>query len=426
MKFNLFMLPTIPATVDEREALRPIGRNTDKYQQMLEQVRELAILAEDVGFDAISMTEHHFHSEGYEISVAPLTILTDIAARTSRIKVATLGLVLPTWDPVRVAEECAVVDQLTKGRLCVGIARGYQDRWANVLGQKYHATGTPMDGSEIDDKNRELFEEIFQIMRQCWTQDTVRVQSRNYEIPSPFSGIQRWPQEDFTGRFGAEGEMEDGKVMRVSVVPRPYQQPHPPIWQPFSVSEKTVRWCAEEAIVPWILISHPPLFRTLCEAYRDSAVGAGHGFGAGENVGVFRSLHLADTTEKAIELGAQAQGLFLSYFGAFGFIEAFRLPEDEERYPGQRLPPEEWTYDRARRNSYALGGTVDDVKRQMEELYENVPIEWFGWYFDQGLLSLDEAKRQLEMFGEHIIPEFRDRPHGGQAVGPGAPASPAA
>jgi len=96
MKFNLFMLPSIPATDEERARLRPIGRNVDKYQEMLEQVRELSVLAEDVGFDAISMTEHHFHSEGYEVSVAPLTLLTDIAGRTNHIKVATLGLVLPT------------------------------------------------------------------------------------------------------------------------------------------------------------------------------------------------------------------------------------------------------------------------------------------------------------------------------------------
>ncbi len=89
MKFNLFVLPTIPATFEERERLRPIGRNNDKYQQMLEEVRELAQMADDLGFDAMSTTEHHFHSEGYEASVAPLMLYTDLAARTKRIKFAT-------------------------------------------------------------------------------------------------------------------------------------------------------------------------------------------------------------------------------------------------------------------------------------------------------------------------------------------------
>jgi alkanesulfonate monooxygenase SsuD/methylene tetrahydromethanopterin reductase-like flavin-dependent oxidoreductase (luciferase family) len=159
--------------------------------------------------------------------------------------------------------------------------------------------------------------------------------------------------------------------------------------------------------VPWILISWPPTFRMLAEAYRDAAEQAGHGFALGENVGVFRSVHLGGTTEEAIELGRRGQGLFLQYFGAFGFLEALRMPEDEERFRGRPLPPSEWTYDRARCNRYALAGTVDEVKRQIAELHENVPMEWFGWYFDQGLLGPDETRRQLELFGEHIIPEFR-------------------
>src|SRR5438128_4731326 len=123
MKFNLFMLPTIPATFEERERLRPIGRNNDRYQQMLQELRDIALLAEDMGFDALSTTEHHFHSEGFEASVAPLMLYTDLAARTKRIKFASLGLVLPTWDPIRVAEEIAVLDPLTKGRFIAGFAR---------------------------------------------------------------------------------------------------------------------------------------------------------------------------------------------------------------------------------------------------------------------------------------------------------------
>lgn len=72
MKFNLFILPTIPATFEERERLRPIGRNNDKYQQMLQEVRDIAQMADDLGFDAMATTEHHFHSEGFEASIAQI------------------------------------------------------------------------------------------------------------------------------------------------------------------------------------------------------------------------------------------------------------------------------------------------------------------------------------------------------------------
>ena len=104
MKFMMFVLPTIPATFEERRNLRPIGRNNERYQQMLDELRKLVVLAEQAGFDVFSTTEHHFHSEGYEASVAPLLLYTDLAARTERIKFASLGLVLPAWDPLRVAE----------------------------------------------------------------------------------------------------------------------------------------------------------------------------------------------------------------------------------------------------------------------------------------------------------------------------------
>src|SRR5436190_23529196 len=102
MKFMLFVLPTVPATLEERKRLRPIGRNNERYQRMLDELRKLAVFADEAGFDVFATTEHHLHSEGYETSVAPLLLYADLAARTKRIKFSPLGLVLPSWDPVRV------------------------------------------------------------------------------------------------------------------------------------------------------------------------------------------------------------------------------------------------------------------------------------------------------------------------------------
>jgi len=171
MKFMLFVLPTVPGTLDDRKRLRPIARNNERYQQMLDELRKLAIFADDAGFDVFATTEHHFHSEGYETSVAPLLLYADLAARTKRIKFSPLGLVLPSWDPIRAAEELAVLDHLTKGRVYAGFARGYQDRWVNVLGQQYHVTGAPMDGSSIDNHNRKVYEETVKVIKKAWTED---------------------------------------------------------------------------------------------------------------------------------------------------------------------------------------------------------------------------------------------------------------
>src|SRR5260221_13627143 len=180
MKFNLFILPIIPATFEERERLRPIGRNNDKYQQMLQEVRDMAQMADEMGFDAMATTEHHFHSEGYEASVAPLLLYTDLAARTKRIKFSPLGLVLPSWDPMRAAEELAELDHLTKGRIYAGFARGYQERWVNVLGQQYHVTGAPMDGSSIDNHNRKAYEEPVKGINKALTEEVGDYDGEDY------------------------------------------------------------------------------------------------------------------------------------------------------------------------------------------------------------------------------------------------------
>jgi alkanesulfonate monooxygenase SsuD/methylene tetrahydromethanopterin reductase-like flavin-dependent oxidoreductase (luciferase family) len=413
MKFMLFVLPTVPATFEERRNLRPIGRNNERYQQMLEELRKLVVLAEQAGFDVFSTTEHHFHSEGYEASVAPLLLYTDLAARTERIKFASLGLVLPAWDPLRVAEEIAVLDHLTKGRFYAGFARGYQDRWVNVLGQQYHATGAPMDGSAIDQHNREVYEEVLEIIRKAWTEDTITYNGKYYKIPYPYEeGIQRWPAAEWTRQYGAPGEVDaQGVVRKISVIPKPYQQPHPPLFQPFSVSENTIRYTARSSIVPWILVSNPPDFQRLCQVYQEVAQASGRSLKLGESVGAFRAVHFGKTEAEAVALlrDTNYRG-FKEYFSGFGFGEAFRTAEDNEKYPMTPLPLEELTVERLRRVKYALAGTPDQVRAEVEALQtlygSGGELEWFGWFFDQGFMSWDETQRQFEAFAKEIMPHF--------------------
>jgi len=260
-----------------------------------------------------------------------------------------------------------------------------------------------MDGSAVDNHNREVFEEMYKIIKLAWTQETIRFKGKYYEIPCPYEeGIRRWPVgKTWTAKYGAPGEVDgEGIVQRVCVVPAPYTRPHPPIWQPFSVSEKTIRWCATEGIMPWILISHPPAFRELCEAYRQEAAKSERQLALGENVGAHRSVHIGKTRAEAYAIGQNAAGAgWPDYFAPFGFFEAFR-------FPGETTPVPQ-TYDRMIEAKFELVGTVDDVRREIAAMLENSGVEWFGWYFDQGVMSWDEQRRQLDLFSR-IIEEFRD------------------
>ena len=115
LKFLLFLLPTIPATLADRKKLRPIAYHSDRWQAMFQEVVELVQFAEELGLDAVAFPEHHLHSEGFEMG-APPEFLLYVALHTKRIQVGPIGYVLPGWDPLRLAVTTAWLDQLTHGR----------------------------------------------------------------------------------------------------------------------------------------------------------------------------------------------------------------------------------------------------------------------------------------------------------------------
>jgi alkanesulfonate monooxygenase SsuD/methylene tetrahydromethanopterin reductase-like flavin-dependent oxidoreductase (luciferase family) len=389
MKFMFFFLPTLPATLEERRKLRPIANHTERWQKMISEVVEVAQMAEDLGFDAVCFPEHHLHSEGLEIGGLP-TLYQHVIHNTKRIKVGPIGYVLPGWNPLRLALEIS---------------------WLDQMAQKIHVSATTSDKSETDRINREAFEEVFRFLKLAWGDEPFRFKGKYYEYPSPQEGTP-WPAHEWTRDYGALGEVdEQGRIQKINVVPKPYQKPHPQLFQAFSVSEETVRWCAREGIIPTILIPQPDVVRKFVEAYKDEAAKAGRNLKIGENVGVVHCVYLAENRERAFELGeAGICGAgFRNFFHHFGFSEAWREAGDEARYPSGKtmLPASEVTMDRMTRVKFAFAGTVADVRKEMDAMVENVHPEWFVWQGDQGLLPVAEVKRQLEVFGKELLPRYK-------------------
>jgi alkanesulfonate monooxygenase SsuD/methylene tetrahydromethanopterin reductase-like flavin-dependent oxidoreductase (luciferase family) len=405
MKVILFWLPTIGAREKIEKTPPPIGRNNAAYQAMLEELKQLAKAADELGFWGIAHTEHHFHSEGAEISTNPGLLNLYMAEGTRQIRFGSIGYVLPSWDPLRLAEETAMIDHMLKGRFFVGLARGYQDRWVNVLGQKYHAPAAPMDGSYIDQSNRRVFEEVYRIMKLAWTQDAISYKGEYYEVPFPHDqGIRRWPPAAWTRTYGAPGEIgPEGEIRKICVVPKPYQQPHPPLFQAFSVSEATIRWCAQEEIVPTILTGPIDHLAQLVRAYRDEAHKVGRNLKLGENVGVVRGIWLADSYEEGLAHAEQYTGwIWENTFSHFGFWEAFRFTGET----GQIPKPGERAAERMAKADYALVGTPDQVKKKLAAIVEKTQPEYLIWLGDQGVMPTELALRNLELFATKVMPEF--------------------
>ncbi|HXA57967.1 MAG TPA: LLM class flavin-dependent oxidoreductase [Streptosporangiaceae bacterium] len=417
MKFSIFLNPQIPGSGWSNEenavAKRPIGRDVESYQKLLHEVREIAVHADQIGFDALMMTEHHFHSEGFEFSVNPLMFLTDLAARTERILLAPLGLVLPAWDPIRAAEDVALLDHFCKGRLRLGVARGYQNRWMNVLGQRWNAAAARSDGSASDTRNFDVFGEVLKIMKMAWAEDNLRYKSDvlDYEVPAPFdTGIEGWPAQEWTKKFGAPGEIdENGVIQSISVCPKPYQNPHPELWQPFTVSDRSVVRAAQEGILPWMFTPNPDEHAAKAKLYQDECAKMGLDYKLGEHTGILKIIGMADTREEAIATyGKGMQKDFASFFGPFGYLEVLRKKDDDKYKP---ISAEKGDFKRMNDVEMALLGTPDDVKRGIQRMLDRMPdLEWFGLFMQgqQGVLPLDTVKRNLEMFATKVIPEFQD------------------
>ena len=122
-------------------------------------------------------------------------------------------------------------------------------------------------------------------------------------------GIRGWPSQEWTRSRGAPGELDEKGVLRkVCVIPKPYQQPHPPIFNAFTGSERSLRWAAKVGSIPHILVGYPPRFSELCEIYQEAAAEHGRNLKLGESVGADRYVCIGKTYEEAYQMAVETSG----------------------------------------------------------------------------------------------------------------------
>ena len=124
IRLGAMVLPSAGATREQYER-GFAGQNPMFYQKGLREVSRLIQQLEDLGFDFVAFSEHHFHVEGMELSNNPIMLDTWAAMQTKRIRVGQMGIVLPARNPLMVAEDLAMLDHFSEGRMFAGFARGY-------------------------------------------------------------------------------------------------------------------------------------------------------------------------------------------------------------------------------------------------------------------------------------------------------------
>ncbi|MCW2939293.1 MAG: Luciferase-like, subgroup, partial [Actinomycetia bacterium] len=169
MKFSLFYPVAVASAARLGTGL--LGLDRALYHTAIGELREQAICADEYGWTSMMLAEHHFEVEGYQVTPNPLMLNVYLAQHTSRLRHGQMGLVLPNWNPLRLAEDIAMADHLTGGRLDIGLSRGYQPRSVGVLAQHYGADAAGTGREEVEARNRRVFEEWFEVMRRSWTED---------------------------------------------------------------------------------------------------------------------------------------------------------------------------------------------------------------------------------------------------------------
>lgn len=400
VKIIVQTFPVIPAeSPQERAAMRPLGRNVQRYQETLTGWHDIVQAADDLGVWGWATIEHHFHSEGYEVGPNPGVLAGYWAAITKHIRVGALGYVMSTQNPIRVAEETAIIDHLAKGRSFVGFARGYQDRWTNIVGQHLGARATHSDGGSDDQINRAIFEEQVDMVLNAWTNDSVDHNSPLWQIPHPYDeGIDWWMSES-TKWLGAPGEIgDDGRVHRVSVVPAPYQDPHPPVFVASLGSPSSVEYAASKDFTP---VYFGPRARTIEQGpnYRRIAKEVnGKDYALGEHMCVVKNIEIGENDQDVYNKIAKHDA---------DIWKNFINPLSKILTPERALPDNasmDQIVENARTSEVFVSGTVDSVRDQLVAEYKELPAEYLCLIMHYAQHPKEDVIKTLETFMTEIKP----------------------
>ncbi|HEY7609249.1 MAG TPA: LLM class flavin-dependent oxidoreductase [Alphaproteobacteria bacterium] len=397
MKFGMFYPVAVASEAELGKGLWGLDRK--RYASTIDDLREQAICADQTGWTSMMFAEHHFEIEGYHVTPNPLMLNVYLAQHTKRLRQGQMGLVLPNWNPLRLAEDIAMADHLTGGRLDIGLSRGYQPRSVGVMGQHYRANAAGTGRADVEATNRKIVEEWFEVMHRCWTQDLWDYQGEFIKVPPP--GLE-WKHPISTRlKAGVEG----GVLTQVASVPKPRQLPHPPLFTTLSQSPETLNWSAKIGSSVVTLAANLDIVRWVFQSYVDEAAKHGRKLRFGQyskkgGVVLCRNLAVGRTHEEAMETARQGSAFWTHWLGEFGFFEALRMKGQEGSVPK--------TFEQMLKSGFEIVGTPDTVAKEIQRLKDELNVEYMIFIMYGGIVEQRRMLDTIRLFGEHVIPKFPD------------------
>ena len=327
------------------EAALKIGLSPLQGQASFEETLRECEQAEAGGFDSIWLGEHHNHPVLYP---TPLIGLAAVASRTHSIRLGTGVLLLPLYHPVMVAEEGAMVDMISGGRLILGIGAGYAPEEFAAFGYSVSERGSRLEESAA-------------LLQRLWTEENVTHRGRHYHVEN------------------------------VTIAPRPRQRPRPPIW--FGAWAKSAIHRAARLGDAWLIGPSASLdeIAPCLRVYREACREAGKGEG---NVALFRYVFVASSTQNAIRAAGDS------------FIQAFERMYFRWPHPVVKRPPGQLSIERLAENRIILadpGTCVEEIIRFRRELNATHLV----CRFSVPGIPREVCERSLDLFRREVMPSLR-------------------
>jgi alkanesulfonate monooxygenase SsuD/methylene tetrahydromethanopterin reductase-like flavin-dependent oxidoreductase (luciferase family) len=347
--------------------------SNDRLAEVFWTARRIARVMDETGFHALWTAEHHFQHEGYECFPNLIQLGLWLATQTERLKFGCGFNILPMWHPLRLAEDYAMADIVTGGRVIMGVGRGYHTREVETF-------GAPLLDA---DKNREIFEEGVQLMLRAFNEESFSFHGKYFTCP---------PAVDYRGY----------QMRELTLVPRPIHRPVP-IYMPIA-SGRTIDVMAKYDLKAMVVLNGEKILDDVIHAYHDACARYGRQKQLGQDMVWGAGLYLAKDQEEAISRIEPAHDERYKWFAPFGFVRyadehgrTWGTPGAPARTPSLR--------DGVQQKAWFCGSpqqVIDGIK-SIEAKYPG--MEDFMVHWAEGL-SPNEFEEQLRWFARDVMPAF--------------------
>ena len=345
---------------------------------VFQKTEDVARVMDECGYHAIWLAEHHFQHEGYECLPNILMLAVHLAHVTPRIKIGCGFNIAPMWHPLRLAEDFATADILTRGRTIFGVGRGYHSREVETF-------GAPILDQEA---NRELFEEQVEIILKSFNQESFSHQGKHYTLPPavPYRGYE---------------------LREITLVPRPVHRPVECCQPIVSAKPRALDFMVRHRIKGVIGGGAATMAEGPVHGYREAAARAGRDLALGEDLCLGIFFHLAETREKAIREITPYYEEHVKMFAPLGFVPGITPAQMEaaSRRGGWGAAGVPTVEDYTKTGSW-FAGPPEDLVAYLKDLESRFP----GLQHVNMSISMGTPKpvmlEQLRWFAKEVMPQF--------------------